>query len=280
MFGTDPAAEPTFVAAEAGLDHILAATAPTAGSGSSAPLTPIVGDRLPDHSWLAVPLRTREEVIGAVVLTARHPQAYGPTEVQIAAALASGGMVAYDNARLFTQVQLMATTDGLTGIDTRRHFFTVAEQDLARESGRESPMTAIMLDIDHFKQVNDRYGHQVGDQVIRAVAQRVRGILRATDRFGRYGGEEFVVLMRDQIADPADVGERLRRAVADGAIETDAGPLPITVSVGVCVFDPSRADLGGTIDRADAALYRSKQCGRNRVTVDDLTCSLGGDAGQ
>jgi diguanylate cyclase (GGDEF)-like protein len=205
------------------------------------------------------------------VLTARRPAAYGPTEVQIAAALAGGGMVAYDNAQLFVRVQLLATTDSLTGIDNRRHFFTLAEQDLARALDRRDAVTAIMLDIDHFKQVNDQYGHQVGDQVIQAVAERVRQTLRSTDRFARYGGEEFVILLCDRAPNPTEVGDRLRRAVADTPIDSEAGALPVTVSVGVYVFDPGRGLLPEALDRADAALYRSKQSGRNRVTVDDRT---------
>jgi diguanylate cyclase (GGDEF)-like protein len=268
----DPSGEPRLVSGGAGVDRLLASTAPVAGDGTAAPAEAwIFGDRSPEHSWLVVPLRTREEVVGAVVLTARRPAAYGPTEVQVAAALAGGGMVAYDNAQLFAQVQLLATTDGLTGIDNRRHFFTRAEQDLAQAHDRHTPMTAIMLDIDHFKQVNDRYGHQVGDQVIQVVAERVRRTLRTTDRFARYGGEEFVILLPDRAANPAEVGERLRQAVAGTPIDSDAGALPVTVSVGVYVFDPSRGLLPEALDRADAALYRSKQAGRNRVTVDDRT---------
>jgi diguanylate cyclase (GGDEF)-like protein len=270
--GADPSGEPRLVSAGAELDRLLASTAPTTGDGTAAPAeTSIFGERSPDHSWLVVPLHTRDEVVGAVVLTARRPAAYGPTEVQVAAALAGGGMVAYDNAQLFARVQLLATTDGLTGVDNRRHFFTLAEQDLAQAHDRHKPMTAIMVDIDHFKQVNDRYGHQVGDQVIQAVAERVRRTLRTTDRFARYGGEEFVILLRDHAPNPAEVGERLRQAVADTPIDSDAGALPVTVSVGVYVFDPSRELLPEALDRADAALYRSKQAGRNRVTVDDRT---------
>jgi diguanylate cyclase (GGDEF)-like protein len=266
--GADPSAEPRPMSGD-GLDRLLASTAPVTGSGATAPDDAgVFGDRSPDHSWLAVPLHSRDEVVGAVVLTARRPGAYGPTEVQVAAALAGGGMVAYDNARLFAQVQQLATTDGLTGVDNRRHFMALAEQDLARAHDRPDPITAVLLDIDHFKQVNDRYGHQVGDQVIQAVADRVRRTLRGTDRFARYGGEEFVVLLHDHAPQPADIGERLRRAVADTPVDTDAGPIAVTVSVGVCAFHPGRAGLPEALGRADAALYRSKQAGRDRVTVD------------
>jgi diguanylate cyclase (GGDEF)-like protein len=270
--GADPTGEPRLVTAGARLDRMIVRTAPTSGVAATAPPPALIfGERLPDHSWLVVPLHSRDDVVGAVVLTARRPAAYGPTEVQIAAALAGGGMVAYDNAQLFVRVQVLATTDGLTGVDNRRHFFTLAEQDLAQAQDRHDPVTAVMLDIDHFKQVNDQHGHQVGDQVIQAVAERVRRTLRSTDRFARYGGEEFVILLCDHAPNPADVGERLRRAVADTPIDSDAGALPVTVSVGVYVFDPSSGHLPEALDRADAALYRSKQSGRNRVTVDDRT---------
>ncbi|GAB1646336.1 hypothetical protein KRMM14A1259_67590 [Krasilnikovia sp. MM14-A1259] len=263
----DPATEPRLVAASApGVERLLAATSPTAGSGHTAPDEPLVfGELAANTSWLAVPLHTRTGPLGAVVLTAQRPDAYGPAEVQFAAALAGQGIVAYDNALLFSQVEQMATTDALTEVANRRHFFAVAERDLAR--GRETGATlmSVMLDIDHFKKINDGYGHRVGDQVIAAVAARLRQTLRATDRLGRYGGEEFAILVSEPVP---PLAERLRRAVADTPVATDAGPVKVTISLGVCLFDAGQLDLLEALNRADAALYRAKEGGRNRVTFD------------
>jgi diguanylate cyclase (GGDEF)-like protein len=240
---------------------------------------PVAGDRVPDEplifgaapadgSWLAVPLRTRDEYLGALVLVADRPQAYGPTECQLAGALTGEAMVAYDNARLFAQVELAATTDGLTGVHNRRHFFTMAERDVAAAGGSGTSMAVVMLDIDHFKLVNDQYGHHVGDQVIQAVARRLKATLRTDDRFGRYGGEEFALLLPDLAIHPADLGERLRRAVAEEPVGTNGGPLPVTVSVGVCTFEPGLHSLNQALNLADVALYRAKKEGRNRVACD------------
>jgi diguanylate cyclase (GGDEF)-like protein len=260
--GDDPDERPDLVRAPHLLDRLLAGPVVT-GGGEAAPREPAVfGPARPDSSWLAVPLRNRDRLVGAVVLTRPERAAYGPAEVQMAAALAGEAMVAYDNALLFAQVQAMATTDGLTAVANRRHFFSLAEGDVQVAGGR---MTAVMLDIDHFKRINDEYGHQVGDQVIRAVADRLRATLRGTDRLGRYGGEEFAVLIPE--ATP-DLAERLRLAVAQAPVETDAGPLPVTVSVGVRVFEPGLEDLATALNGADAALYRAKQAGRNRVEFD------------
>jgi diguanylate cyclase (GGDEF)-like protein len=261
----DQDARPEPVLAPYLLARILAGPVAT-GAGDAAPREPLVlGDPRPDSSWLAVPLRNHDRLVGAVVLTRAARDAYSPTEVQLAAALAGEAMVAYDNALLFAQVEAMATTDVLTGVSNRRHFFTVAERDVAEAGGR---MMAIMLDIDHFKRINDEYGHQVGDQVIRTVADRLRGTARATDRLGRYGGEEFAILLPDTSPDTADLGERLRAAVADVPVETDVGGLPVTVSVGVRLFEPGVEDLAAALNGADAALYRAKQAGRNRVVTD------------
>src|SRR5690606_12947971 len=125
----------------------------------------------------------RHGTVGAVLLATDTPDAYGAAEVEIAAALAGQGAVAHDNAHLFTQVQRLATTDPLTGVANRRHFAARAETLL----GEHRTVTALMLDIDHFKRVNDTYGHAVGDEVIREVARRLRACLRDGDLVGRYG---------------------------------------------------------------------------------------------
>nr|WP_240942464.1 diguanylate cyclase [Planosporangium thailandense] len=264
----DPGTEPRLVSSSpSNLDPVLTADSPAAGNGATAPAVSLgFGEASPDTSWLAVPLHTRAGYVGSVVLTADRPGVYGPTEVQLAAALAGQAMVAYDNARLFSQVEQMATTDALTGVANRRHFFTVAEQDTAQARAAGTTLMAVMLDIDHFKQINDQRGHQVGDQVIAAVAGRLRQTLRDTDRLGRYGGEEFAILVTEPVR---PLAERLRLAVSDSPVGTDHGSVPVTISVGVCVFDAGQLTLTEALRRADAALYRAKDGGRNRVVIDE-----------
>jgi len=218
------------------------------------------------RSWLVVPLATRSGRLGMLLLAARQPDAYGAAEIEIGAALAVQSMVAYENACLFTQVRQLATVDGLTGLNNRRQFFDLATERLAGARAHGRPLAAIMLDIDHFKQINDDHGHQVGDEVLREVSARLRRHLRDTDILGRYGGEEFAIVVSDR--DPAAVAERLRSCVAGASVETAAGPLWVTTSAGVSDLRADDTGLEDLLVRADAALYRAKQAGRNRVQLD------------
>ena len=144
----------------------------------------------------------------------------------------------------------------------------LAKREFGRARRYQRPLAAIMLDIDHFKQVNDTYGHAVGDQVLQAVAARCRETVREIDILGRYGGEEFVVLLLETDLDGARIlAERLRQCVVDPPISTDGGMMKITVSLGVGILDKECPDLDHLLQRADQALYKSKQDGRNRVSI-------------
>jgi len=128
----------------------------------------------------------------------------------------------------------------------------------------------MMLDVDHFKRVNDRYGHHVGDQVLRTLAERCKSALRSGDVLGRYGGEEFAILLpgTSQQNAATALAERIRRKVAEDPIDTDAGAVKVTVSVGVAEMDEAMSHPEDLFKRADAALYEAKQAGRNRVVED------------
>jgi len=160
----------------------------------------------------------------------------------------------------------MATTDALTGAFNRRRFYELLDDELQRQARYGNVFSLIMLDIDHFKRVNDTYGHSVGDEVLKGVAEVVRDHLRANDRLTRWGGEEFIVLTPSTGAgDALALAERLRERVADWVFPT-AGS--VTVSLGVAEH---RDDESGdeVINRADAALYRAKENGRDRCEAAD-----------
>ncbi|HEY0000840.1 MAG TPA: GGDEF domain-containing protein, partial [Actinoplanes sp.] len=191
------------------------------------------------------------------------------THLEITAALAGQAMAAHDNARLFAQVNEHARTDALTGIANRRHFFDAARGaiEAARRDG--TPLAAVMLDIDHFKKINDEYGHQAGDEVIREVVRRLSVTCRTGDLLARYGGEEFVLLLPDTGTDAAAaIAERLRADVANLPATTAAGPVPVTISIGVAHLAGAE-EIDALLARADAGLYRAKTSGRDRVVLDE-----------
>jgi diguanylate cyclase (GGDEF)-like protein len=127
-----------------------------------------------------------------------------------------------------------------------------------------------MLDLDFFKDINDRHGHSAGDEALRAVSEAARGELRAVDAIGRYGGDEFVVLLRGCGAPAATrVAERIRARIAETTVDPEGTAVRVTVSIGVAVFDDGSGDIASTVAAADGALYEAKHAGRNRVVTSD-----------
>src|SRR6476646_5540415 len=165
----------------------------------------------------------------------------------------------------------MAITDALTGLHNRRymesHLGTLAEQ----AASRGKPLALMMLDIDFFKSINDRYGHDAGDDVLREFAVRVRKSIRGIDLACRYGGEEFVIVMPEtDMAVATMVAERLRRRIASEpfVIQQDARSLEVTISIGIAALSGADDNAATILKRADQALYRAKRDGRNRVVPD------------
>jgi two-component system, cell cycle response regulator len=161
-----------------------------------------------------------------------------------------------------------AATDPLTGLSNRRHIEPQLQGETARALRHKTRFSILMADLDHFKLVNDRHGHDAGDEVLREVALRLKGLLRKEDRPARWGGEEFLVLLTDTDAEQAAiVAEKVRAAIADAPVEVNGVAIDMTISVGVATHD-GELDPLDLIKRADRALYRAKDAGRNRVCVD------------
>ena len=165
-----------------------------------------------------------------------------------------------------------ATTDTLTGANNRRYLTRHLSREIKRAMRFDGMLSVLMLDIDHFKQINDRYGHAAGDEVLQQFAQKISMNLREYDWFARLGGEEFaVVLPQTSLSDAETVAEKLRRQVADAPMRCSIGPVTVTVSIGVSGIQSLHALEQPTVDRlletADRVLYVSKEEGRNRVTV-------------
>lgn len=166
------------------------------------------------------------------------------------------------------ELERLSRTDRLTRLYNRGFWEESAVREFARVRRTGQPCTLMMFDIDHFKKINDGYGHPAGDEVIRATAATLRELIRATDIAGRYGGEEFAVLLIDTPIDPAvAVAERLREAIGALTVRHGEHAIRYTVSLGLAQLGPEMPDCKGWIGCADAALYDSKRGGRNRVTA-------------
>jgi diguanylate cyclase (GGDEF)-like protein/PAS domain S-box-containing protein len=167
-----------------------------------------------------------------------------------------------------TQLRKLAVTDSLTNVWNRRYFMSLAGRELERIRRYGGRLALVMIDLDHFKVVNDTYGHDVGDQVLRKVAQITGSALRKVDIFARYGGEEFVIALPETgLQEALLVADRLRESIASTPMADGGKPLHITVSIGIAVAGPDAADLATLLKQADTALYQAKNNGRNRVEV-------------
>lgn len=173
-----------------------------------------------------------------------------------------------ERIRLYELVQELAITDGLTNIFVRRYFLERLNEEIKRAKYFNTRLSFIMVDIDHFKKCNDKYGHLVGDVVLKRVAKILKDNLREIDVIGRYGGEEFSIILPETIKDDGAIaGERLRKAIEDSQIDAYDEALKMTISIGVATYPDDTSDINQLIDRADQMLYRAKEEGRNRVKV-------------
>lgn len=202
------------------------------------------------------------------VLFVFSDQAFYETDLKILELFTAHAAAAIRNARLHQQLSQLAITDSLTGIFNRRHFFELSEIEFQEALRGDWPFSVLMFDLDLFKQVNDTYGHSRGDEILRTVVQRCAATVRQTDILGRYGGEEFAVALPQTSPKKAwAMADRLRQAISATPIETEKGPMTVTVSFGVSTLSADTKDLMQLLNRADAALYQAKQSGRNRVCV-------------
>jgi len=156
-------------------------------------------------------------------------------------------------------------TDALTEVSSRRHLEDVLDREIRQARTKKCPLAVAIADLDHFKQINDEYGHLIGDQVLREVGHRLAAVVRERDTVGRFGGEEFLFILPSSDLDTAiQVGERIRKKLADAPVVLDGQTIPLTISVGVATL-LDNDDAESLLERADEALYAAKQGGRNRV---------------
>jgi len=217
---------------------------------------------------LGIPLILRGQVIGVLSVESEKKNAYTERQIRLVDTIAQQATIAMDNAKLFEQMQQLAITDGLTNLYNRRYFYMVLENEIERSRRYETPLSLIMMDIDHFKLVNDQYGHLAGDDVLESIAKLCKNLLRQTDEMFRYGGEEFTVLLPETNADLAvRVAERIRKTIAETTFKINDHHIRITVSLGVTQFDSDLSGPNEFIDAVDKALYTAKDAGRNCVKI-------------
>jgi diguanylate cyclase (GGDEF)-like protein len=169
------------------------------------------------------------------------------------------------------QLNYYATIDPLTNTFNRRHFLELSERKIRRSHTSHGHASFLLFDIDHFKKVNDEHGHIIGDQVLQEIAQTCMKNLRPDDVLGRFGGEEFVILLPEtKLEDARHIAERLRLLIAETPIETEIGTIKTTISIGVAIKEKTTSmSIDQLLSRADRAMYRAKQAGRNRVIIWD-----------
>jgi diguanylate cyclase (GGDEF)-like protein len=171
------------------------------------------------------------------------------------------------------ELEKLANIDDLTGIPNRRHLLTIAEREINRSCRYNCPLSVLMMDIDNFKVVNDRYGHPIGDELLQLITQTVNRHLRKGDCFGRLGGEEFLIfLTHTDTRSALEVAQRIRQMIADLSLVVDEQVIRVSVSIGLATHHQDERDINVLLKRVDEALLEAKKRGKNRVIIhqDDL----------
>ena len=233
--------------------------APAAASGG--PVERTLG------GFASFPVVTNDRLVGLLALGGRSLARMAPETGGFLGQAANQSYIVMENSRLFERVRELSIRDGVTGLFNHRHLMELVQSEFERVDRYQKPFSLLMIDIDHFKRVNDEHGHPAGDEVLQEMANVLRQELRAVDAVGRYGGEEFLILLPETPHEEArQTAERVRAEVAAHVFRAESVPLRVTISVGVAT---APADAAGTwtavIGEADKALYRAKMAGRDRV---------------
>lgn len=217
------------------------------------------------HSFLGAPIMLEGRAVGFLNLMSARRDFFTEQHARDLMAFANQAAVSIHKVRLIERLHQLATTDSLTGIANRRYFFDEAARAFSHAQRYHEPLSALMLDIDHFKKVNDTYGHAAGDETLQGVVKLFLRELRSADLLGRYGGEEFAILLpATRLSDAFQAAERLRCAVGGHNFVANERVFHVTLSIGVAQMGGPDDNLAALLERADQGLYRAKQAGRNR----------------
>jgi diguanylate cyclase (GGDEF)-like protein len=220
------------------------------------------------RSLLVLPLVAQEHEVGALVIGATRSGGFAKESRELLEVIANQVAVSLANARMYKEMEEMATIDGLTGLNNRRTFSRSLVEVVARSERVDGPFCLLLTDIDHFKSINDTYGHPMGDEVLRCVSRTFLTQLRQTDIPARYGGEEFAIILEGtELEGAKQIAEKLRHFIEEMKFDTPQGRFSIGMSFGVAEFPTDSTDPNTLIERADQALYYAKAHGRNQVRV-------------
>lgn len=220
----------------------------------------------PFVTYMAIPMRHQNRCIGAVILAAEQSDAFTSHQARILSILCIQAAVSLENASILKTMETLAITDGLTGLFNHRYFQDAFDRELERASRQKQELSLLLLDIDHFKSLNDNYGHPAGDFVLKNLSAILRSNARKIDILARYGGEEFAALLPGINAKNArKTAERWRKAIQRTTLKWEKKSFAITISMGFAVFSEDATDKKSLIDKADKALYFAKEQGRNQV---------------
>ncbi|HWQ45397.1 MAG TPA: diguanylate cyclase [Longilinea sp.] len=230
------------------------------------------------RSFAAAPIIIQGEVVGFLNLDSAVAGFYNQSHADILQIFATQAAIAIQNARLYAEVQRLAITDELTGLLNWRGLLERGAEEIDRAERYTEPLSALLLDIDQFKQFNDKHGHLLGDEVLREMGRLLQENIRVVDHVGRYGGDEFIILLPKCPLDEAErVAKRLHTLLSEMPLSTSAGEMRVTVSVGVALLPKDSSNISQLIDCADKALYQAKHHGRNQVCVDKPARRLHGE---
>jgi diguanylate cyclase (GGDEF)-like protein len=220
------------------------------------------------RSYISVPMIVKGKIIGAISLSSQLAQFYNSTHEKQLLAFANAAAVAIENARLYAEVQRLAITDELTGIYNYRALMELGPREVERAHRFGRPLCGLFIDIDHFRDFNNRYSHTIGNMVLKMVSKTLVNGVRAMDLVARYGGEEFIVLLTEtDIEATIQISERLCSEIEKATLPTEWGPLSVRISIGAAALEPDMQDLSTLINHANRAEHKAKKQGGNCVVM-------------